>query len=338
MYSRKKNIIFTLIIVLIIAVGVAIVYKEKINKDAPVIDDDDIYSEDKDLDTLEDEQRKKEEELRKEAQEYSKKAYEAHEHPKYNYDKYGKTYNKDFFVDKCSFRNINQMVEYEFIGCEVLDNISEYMEGINWEEENIEDNVDIARMGFCPDVFYYLKKNYINTDGTFNVIKQTTKFTDEDGKYLEPVYSEDEIAAVKITVRYKNLSMFENEIWFHLLHEMGSFIEIDGNIHTRMVLFRRSDFFETHSPVYTTMGERYDITEREDGYTVSKGIIHLKPNEEYVGELIYLVYKDDLEYIHFFSDWSQYLCGGDPLNYEDVGTNFVSIKYLTETLGNKTTD
>lgn len=328
---KKRDIVFSIILITLIAIGVYFMYIKDEATDTSQTDNMTLSSDE--LASLDDTLQKEQESLLAEREEFIDKCLEVSLNPEYHYTKDTKhpTNNKDFIKEQCKFRNIIGMVDYEFVGYEELDNLSEYAEGIDWDNRD-----KLWKKGWD----YYTKSLYLDTglmnrDGTFNLQKRILgQWNEEEGFKAEKEYDNCELVAVKITMRYTNLSVKENEVYFKDLHDLRcKKYTDDGELVSMADFYVRNIFFETYDPIYRSISwERHPVEKGELGNFISTNSIILQPYEEYTCDLIYVVFKDEFENMCFTSHFG---LNGDSLNYKDLGTNIVMFSYLKEALGGK---
>ena len=317
MHNKNKGIIYAGILILIVCVCTYFVYIKEDDKNET---DDKMTLSDSEISHLDDTQKSEQERLLEEREAYRDKCMDICKGEKdYREGKYGVTYNKDFVKEETVFISPDDMIEYEFLDYEVLDNIKVYMEQAN---KDIED-------GKTTQIYYkfdrYINSGHLNEDGTF--ISQKHVFYKKEEEQKADEYTD--VVAIKITMRYKNLSAKENEFCYVDFHNLNSFVYADDNeLYPISSVYRRSWLYETSLPVYTTMAERYVIVESsQTGKDIKYSCIKLEPFEEYTAELIYIVPEAELDNVAFTSG---YALNGDSSNYKDIGTNIVFASYLKE--------
>ncbi len=334
MYSKKRNIIFICVMVAVVVLGIFLVIKkeDKNPYDGNMGGQSDMQSDNGSDVQTELATSGEDEALLKEKQEFFDKMKEAYLNPLYHKGGYGKCsgsmeVNRDFVAEKTVFRNAYDMVEYEFLEYEELDNISKYVSGINWEASN-----NLTKMGFDDIDIKYINTGIMNKDGTFNKVRRIENLRYAELDYGEDIiYEEQEIVAVRIKVKYKNLSSKKNALSFEQMHQVGTLVQLDdGKFYDKYTVYVSSRSFTLEMPVYTSMANKYSVSSGAIK-VICPGEISLNPNEEYIGELIYLGYKDELDDMYFISAWGG--TNNDIHNMNAVGVNFVPFSYLREQVG-----
>ncbi len=323
MRRDNKGIFFVILLIIIMAICTYFVF---IKKDKTTVGEDKMTLSAEDMSNLDDTSIDEQESLLAERESYRTECIEIDKAGKeYHEGKYGVTYNKDFVKEETLFRSIDDMVEYEFLDYEEIDNLGEYIEQANSDIESGKTTEDYY--GFNT----YIGNNQLSEDGMFIPYKSIIrKIEGSSGELGEEIIDENaELIGIKIKVRYKNLSVHENEVDYTDLHNFYIVVYGEDNeLYAISSVYRRNHLFETQKPVYTTMTERYVKRYYEMfGESVFKGMIKLEPLEEYIGELIYIVPKAELGNVVFKSNYG---LNGDSLNYKDIGTNIVFATYLKE--------
>ena len=331
MGKRKREIIFGVCLVVIILIGAYFMYIKK--EDETNVEENNMTLSADEMESLDEEQIDEQEQLLAERASYYNECMDiSKKTPEYHYGKYDINYNKEFVKEQCAFRSTYDMVEYEFIGYEEVDNLTEYMKDINWDAADVD--LEFLKYGLDVDLDKeYIDNGFINRDGTFNTLTRRMWKVDENRNLGEEMVNENvELMAVKVKVRYKNLSAKENIVNFENLHTLSCLIYMeDDELYAISSAYVRDLLFETRLPIYTSMADRYPREEDAVwGTKVRVTEIMLEPYEEYVGELIYIFAKDEYENMAFMSN---YAANGDNLNYKDIGTNIVFFSYLKEILG-----
>ena len=330
MKNKKLDIIFMTFIIAFIAIGIYFMYikKEPTNSSTGEENQNNLLMSEEEMETLDESLQKEQESLLAERENFIEECKNAELHPEYHEGIYCGTYNKDFVREQCSFRDIYDMVDYEFVGYEELDDISEYVEGMNWEDKKV-----MWEHGFTSNVeSLYVDTGLMNKDGTFNPQKRVVvKYNSDGSDGEEKIYENSELVAVKITMKFKNLSAKENRLNYYKLHYLQCNVYgEDGEIYAMSNVYSRNIWFESYSPICRTISfEKYWIT--NDGLPNLSTII-LQPYEEYTFDLIYVVFKDELENMCLVSHFGVNRC---ELNYKDPGTNIVMFSYLKDTLEEK---
>lgn len=323
MRRDNKGIFFVILLIIIMAICTYFVF---IKKDKQADYEDKMTLSAEDMSNLDDTCIDEQESLLAERESYREECLEINKAGKeYHEGTYGVTYNKDFVKKETLFRSIDDMVEYEFLDYEEIDNLSRYMEQAKKDIES----------GKTTETYHdfekYIREGKISEDGAFipqrSIIQKRNGVSGELGEKI--INENAELMAIKIKVRYKNLSVHENEITYTDLHRFDIFIYGDDNeLYPISHVYSRNLMFEFQTPIYTTMAERY-LTYYDPIYgdTISSVKIKLEPLEEYIGELIYIVPKAELDNVAFCSS---YALNGDSTNYKDIGTNIVFVSYLRE--------
>ena len=317
MHNNKKGIIYAGILILLVCVCTYFVY---IKEDEENETADKMTLSDSEISHLDDTQKTEQERLLEEREVYRDKCMDICKDEKdYREGKYGVTYNKDFVKEETVFISPDDMIEYEFLDYEVLDNIKVYMEQAN---KDIEDG-KTTQLHYLFD--RYIKSGHLNEDGTF--ISQMHVFYKKGEEPKADEYTD--VVAIKLTMRYKNLSAKENEFCYVDFHNLNSLVYADDNeLYPISSVYRRNWLYETSLPIYTSMTEKYVLTNDSlMGKGVNYSCIKLDPLEEYIGEFIYIVPKAELDNVAFTSG---YALNGDSSNYKDIGTNIVFASYLKE--------
>ena len=327
MRKNNKGIFFVPLLIVIMAICTYFVF---IKKDEPIGGEDKMTLSAEDMSNLDDTNIDEQESLLAERESYRTECIEIDKAGKeYHEGKYGVTYNKDFVKEETLFRSIDDMVEYEFLDYEEIDNLSQYIEQAKKDIES----------GKTTETYHdfekYIREGQIFEDGTFIpqkriIQKRNGVIGGASGEFGEKIIDENaELVAIKIKVRYKNLSVHENEIRYSDLHNFDILVYGEDNgLYPISHVYSRNLMFEFQTPIYTTMAERY-LTYYDPIYgdTISSVKIKLEPLEEYIGELIYIVPKAELDNVAFCSS---YALNGDSTNYKDIGTNIVFVSYLKE--------
>ncbi len=323
MHRKKSNVIYTILILTLICVCIYFVY---IKKDDNTDNEERLTLSEDEISQLDDKQLSEYEKLLTEIEIYREQCRKISIDSKdYREGMYGTTHNKEFVKEECLFRSVIDMVEYEFIDYEVIDNISQYIEQA---KEDIES-------GKTTEIHYlfdrYISSGHLGEDGTLLPQNRVVyKINRDNGQLGEKIIEEEsKVVAIKLKVRYKNLSVKENEVWYDKLHRLVSYVYADdNNLYSISSVYRRNWIFETLPPVYTTMAERCVLTNSSlTGVGINYTCIKLEPLEECIGELIYIVPEAELDNIAFISN---YAVNGDTSNYKDIGTNIVFASYLKE--------
>ena len=330
MKRRKRDIIFMIIILFIIVFGGCYIM---IKKTAPAEQTDQVDKmtlSHEEMGSLNSTQLKEQEKLLKEREEFGDKCAEVSMKPEYHDGKYGRTYNKDFMKEQCEFWAIYDMVEYEFVGYEELNNLSDYISDVRWDDKE-----ELWKTGWYYNTNnLYIERRLMNADGTFNLqSRSVTKHTVEE-RGATQIYENSELTAVKFTVSFRNLSAKDNIIYYKRLFYLGciEYGEDDG-IYPISSLYERNIFFETYSPIYVSIPEER-VPMITNGLDTSPMLsaLKLQPYEEYTCDFIYVCFKDEFENMCLVSTFG---LNGDEFNYKDLGTNIVMFSYLKETLEEK---
>ena len=323
---KSNNYRSWIFVFLLIVVMITCTYFVFIKKDEQADYEDKMTLSAEDMSNLDDTSIDEQESLLAERESYRNECIEIEKADKeYHKGKYGVTYNKDFVKEETLFRSIDDMVEYEFLDYEEIDNLNQYIEQANKDIES----------GKTTETYHdfekYIREGKISEDGAFipqrSIIQKRNGVSGELGEKI--INENAELVAIKIKVRYKNLSVHENEISYRDLHNFDIYVYGEDNeLYQISNVYSRNLMFEFQTPIYTTMAERY-LTYYSPiyGESVSRVKIKLEPLEEYIGELIYIVPKAELDNVAFCSS---YALNGDSTNYKDIGTNIVFASYLRE--------
>lgn len=330
MYSKKRNIIFLCVIILIAVGGVGLMLKERNNTGDSTGGGSDKTQE---TEVSEDEMTDEEKALKEERDAFFASMLNTgseYHRGEYSNCRGSVEVNREFITDKTVFRDVYGMVEYEFLEYEELDNLSEYVADLDWDG-----NIDYTEKGFVNLEREYIQTGLMNKDGTFNLqtITQAIRYGELDyGE--EKVYENQELVAVRVKVKYKNLSSKENEITFSYMHSVYCFVNMDdGKLYERSSVYSRNVLSTLWQPIYKSMADRYVVDEVNGIKMISTTGIILKPHEEYTGELIYVVLKDEIEDMYFVTNWAK--GNGDITNFKAVGVNFIPFSFLKEQVGSK---
>lgn len=295
MYNKKKNLIFTIILVMLVCVMiVAMVIIKNDSEESSTLSSEDLAK-------LNEAEQAEMQELQSEWNEMSETIREAEANAEYHKGEYKDRYdsreiNKEFITDKYKFRHIMSYAEMEFLGYEEIDDLTEYFSGLNVTMDGISGAFEY---GFTNDLCKELQKGLINTDGTFNTFTQKKKVRYGDLDYGEETIIENQkLKAVKLTVKYTNLLPTENEIWLYNMHYMEDFTYLDDGKLYRKTMVYKSDYTTGGEPIYTNMADKF----LRDSGGVNPSCIVLEPKEEYIGEIIYIFVEDEMEDMYLVMD------------------------------------
>ena len=305
MYSKRKNVVFITCIVVISIVLILLTInmedlKTRVQENSTTTNANEEIS--KSADDI----------LREEAINYGKKATDVGEilhKGKYKDRRDSYEVNDEFITEEYIFKNPTSFIEFEFIDYTELNDVTEYVEHLDWKNE----------------MKFYLQDGCINRDGTLPTFEYYLKVKYADGEYGEEVFrQETKCVPVKLTVRYKNLLTestneltISNEHWTLALEYMD-----DNKLYLKDSVYSIWHYYiGVLEPIY--------ISIPEERRKPNNAAYILQPGEEIVAELIYLIPECELNNAYFCTRWG----GGDFRNFEAIDIRFIpfaNLKKLSE--------